>query len=117
MASHTPDEESIGAVIARLVHDAKDYGRAELRYYRALATDRIGDIRNAAIAGAIGATLGFAAVIALIVGLVLALAPVIGPLLATLVVVGVTLVVVALCMRAAIGWVRRAFRPAPGGKE
>lgn len=116
MASHKPDEESIGALFARLVEDAKRYARAELGYYRTLAAERLGDVRNGLIAGTVALVLGFSAIIALLVGLVLALAPLVGPLGATAIVVGVALAIVGLCVRAAIGAFRQAFRPRAGGE-
>lgn len=109
--SQIPGDESVGALIARLVADAKDYGRAEASFYRVLARERLGEARSGLVAGVAAFVLAFAAVVALLVGLVLTLATLIGPGLATMAVVIVALAIAALLGRHAVQRLRHAVRP------
>ena len=88
MASVDPDDESIGALIARLFEDGKAYGRAEFDYYRMLASERLALARNGIIAGMVAALLGFATLIGLIVGAIFSLSFIMPPGFATLLVIG-----------------------------
>jgi hypothetical protein len=83
------EEESIGDLLGRLADDARQFGDAEVAYYRALAAEKLEDARSSLWMGAAAAGLMMAASVALVVGLVLTLAPLIGPGPATLLVVAV----------------------------
>ncbi|TKD49949.1 phage holin family protein [Sphingomonas baiyangensis] len=109
------EEPGVAALLGRTVEDGKRWARAEIGFYKALASDRAGDA-GIGIGLAIGAmVLAQAALIALLVGLVLALTPAIGAGWATLLVVGVTLALVAVLALMARGRLRRVLRPASGG--
>ncbi|MEN2785462.1 phage holin family protein [Sphingomonas qilianensis] len=99
MMTQPPPEPSIGALAGDLVADARAYALAEVAVYRAKATVWLGEAKFVAIFGVSALVLANAAVIALFVGLLLTLAPRVGPGWATVIVVGGTLVLVAL-----LGW-------------
>ena len=88
--SAEPEEESIGELLGRLADDARNFGQAELDYYRALAAEKIDEARTSLWMGAVAAGLMLAAAGALVFGLVLSLVPLVGAPLATLIVVAVT---------------------------
>jgi len=90
VAADGPEEESIGELLGRLADDARDFGQAELDYYRAIAAGKIDEARTSLWMGATAAALLLAASVALVVGLVLSLTPLVGAPLATLLVVAVT---------------------------
>jgi Putative Actinobacterial Holin-X, holin superfamily III len=79
-------ESSIGELFGRLAEDGKAYARAEVNLYRAIATRRIGQARNGAIALVAALFLVNAALIALLVGFALQLGKWLGPALGGLVV-------------------------------
>nr|WP_218625245.1 phage holin family protein [Sphingomonas sp. dw_22] len=91
-------------MLTRLADDAKDFGRAELDYYYALARAKLRDLRFALWTGAVAAALGLAAAGALVGGSVLTLAPYVGPGWATLIVVAVALGLAAILAR--LAWLR-----------
>lgn len=111
MDERNGDEESIGALIGRAIADGRAYADAEIAYWRALAVDRLADVRGVAIFGGVALLLINAAAIALIVGLILSLAPLIGPGLATLVVVLAAAGTAALAGGLALKHLRRVTRP------
>ena len=82
-----PEQESLGALLGRLVEDGKGYARAEIGYYKTLARARLGEVRGGLIFGVVALVLALAAINALLVGLVLTLATLVGPGWATLIVV------------------------------
>lgn len=94
-----PEEETIGALIGRLAEDGKAYARAEIGYYRTLATAKLGEIRNGVILGAAALVIALCSVTALLVGLILSLATLVGPGFATLIVIAGALAVAGL-----LGW-------------
>lgn len=106
------EDAGIGALIGQLTEDAKDYARAEVDYFKAVAQAKVVELKGAAIAAVLALALALAAAIGLIVGAILTLATLVGPGWATLIVVGVSLVVAAL-----LGWAAaRGFRKAMGAK-
>ena len=106
-------EESIGALAVRLSEDAKAYFRAELNYWKTLASDRGGDVAAMAVFGAAAAAIAFAVLILLLVGFMLALALYLGFFWATIVVAAVALLAAWLCATMAYLRFRRLTRP-PG---
>lgn len=119
MADDTPpDDESIGALIGRLVEDAKAFGRAELAYYRTIAGERLTAARTGLILVVTALLLAVAASIALILGLLLILAACLGPIWATVIVVLGTLAIAGLLGWLGYGKIRRVLaRPLPPGGE
>lgn len=105
------DDDSIGALAAQAVADARAFADAEIAYWKALALARLEDARAALILGALVFLLANSAAIALIVGLVLILSPHVGPTAATLIVFVTALAAAALAARAAFKRYRRAIRP------
>ncbi len=99
MALHEPQEESVGALIGRLVEDGKSFARAEIGYYRILATAKAREAGIGLGFGVVALVLACSAITALLVGLILSLATLIGPGLATAAVVLVTLAIAGL-----LGW-------------
>jgi hypothetical protein len=94
------DEESIGDLVGRLVEDGRDYAKAELNHYKAIAAHRAGRARSAAILLGIGAYLGLLIGVALVVGAVAGLARLMDPVLAGLAVALVLAIPAALLIRA-----------------
>lgn len=94
-----PPDEGIGALVTRVVDDAKAFVAAEIALYRAKAMVWVGTIKVVAILGVTALVLVNAAVIALLVGLILTLQPLVGAGWATLIVVLATLAVAGL-----LGW-------------
>jgi Mg/Co/Ni transporter MgtE len=85
-----PEDESIGELLSRLAEDARSFGKAEFAYYRALAAEKLDEVRTSLWMGAVAAGLMLAAAGALVFGSVLSLVPLVGAPLATLIVVAVT---------------------------
>jgi hypothetical protein len=104
-------DDGIGALAARALADGRAYAEAELGYWRALALDRLADVKAAAALGIAALLLVNAAAIALIVGLLMALTPLVGPLLATLIVVLITLALAGLLGWLATRYFSHATRP------
>lgn len=94
------NEESIGDLVGRLVEDGRDYAKAELDHYKAIAAHRAGRARAAAILLGAGAYLGLLIGVALVVGAVASLSRLIDPVLAGLVVALVLAIPAALLIRA-----------------
>ena len=95
-----PDnQESIGALLSRLVEDGKSFARAEIGYYRTLVLAKLGEATGGLVLGVVALVLVLSAVTALLVGLILTLATLVGPGFATLIVILATLVVAGL-----LGW-------------
>ena len=107
-----PKDESIGALLGRLAEDGRDYVKAELGVYKAIAARRAARAKSGLIALAIGAVLLITSVTALLLGLVLWLATLIGPLLAGLVVAAVLILTGFILVRIGIAGLR-----ALGGDE
>jgi len=87
---------SLGDLMSRLVEDMRTWFDAEFALYRIEATRRSVSFAMAAgmIVGAL--VLAQAAIIALLVGLIMLLSPIVGMGFAVLIVVGASLVIVAL---------------------
>ena len=95
-----PDnQESIGALLSRLVEDGKSFARAEIGYYRTFALAKLGEATGGLVLGLVALVLVLSAVTALLVGLILTLATLVGPGFATLIVIAATLVIAGL-----LGW-------------
>ena len=95
------EDEGLGALIARLVADARAYLDAEVDYWRTVALGRLGDARSGLALGGAALVLALAGAIALLVGLEFALAELVGHLLAAL-------ILFAVAMGVAWATVRRA---------
>lgn len=89
-------DETLSAVVGRVVEDAKAVARAEVDVVKAQATARVRGYKRSAIFFGVAAVIGFAAAIALVVGLLLTIATLIGPGFATLVVVIVFVAIAGL---------------------
>lgn len=113
MAGPADKEESVGALLGRLVDDGKGYARAEISYYKALARAKLTEARGGLIFGAVALVLLHLALIGLVVGLVLTLTPLVGPGLATLIVVGTFLVLASVLAWLAGKHFQRAFGSKP----
>ena len=83
------EKPGIGALVGRLVEDAKAYARAEIGYAKALAGERLRAARTGIVFLIAGLVLLHGALIALFVGMVLWLSTLIGPLWSMAIVVGV----------------------------
>ena len=81
-----PREETIGALIGRLVEDGRSYAEAELELYKAIAAYRGIRARRALVSLAAGWFLLVSSMTALMVGLVLGLSQHLNPFLAGLLV-------------------------------
>jgi hypothetical protein len=99
VAEPEQQEESIGALIGRLVEDGKGYARAEIGYYRTLAISKLGEAKAGLIFGVTALVIALCTVTALLVGLILSLAPLVGPGFATLIVI-----LGALALAGLLGW-------------
>lgn len=98
---HDQQDESVKDSFARLYSDGRAYASAEMERQKLRAGIVASGVRDAAIFGAIGATLAFASLVACLVGLILTLAPWLGTGGATLAVVGISLLVALLLLMAA----------------
>lgn len=74
-----PRDESIGALVTRLVEDGRAYARAELDLVKQIARHRAARAKGGAVLLGIGITLLLCALTALVLALVLGLATLIGP--------------------------------------
>jgi hypothetical protein len=108
-----PQEESIGALIGRLVEDGKGFARAEIGYYRTLALAKFAEARTGLIFGVTALVIALSAVTALLVGLILSLATLVGPGLATLIVIVATFALAGLLAWLAYQRIQRMFGTRP----
>jgi hypothetical protein len=92
-------QESIGALVSRLVADARAVVTAEITLYRAKSVSWLAQAKTIAIFGVTALILVNAAIIALLVGLILTIQTLVGPGWATAIVVLGTLVIAGL-----LGW-------------
>lgn len=99
MTGIEPEEESIGALFGRLAEDGKGYARAEIGYYRTLATSKLGESKNGVILGVAALVIACSSVTALLVGLILTVSTLTGPGWATLIVF-----LSALALAGLLGW-------------
>lgn len=100
-------DESVRAVVARLIEDGRAYASAEAEKQKLRAGIVLVGVRNAAIFGVIALIIVFAAIVALLVGLIIALAQSIAPLWATLIVVGGAVCIVIMLLLLAKGSISR----------
>ena len=89
---HLPPDQTVSALVARLVTEARGLAGAEVALVKARVGERVSAYKNAVIFFAIAGVLALAALIALLVGLILTIATLVGPGFATAIVVVVTLV-------------------------
>lgn len=113
----TSARAGIGTLVGQLVEDGKGYARAELGYYRALATERMRAAKSGAIFLVAGLVLFHGALIALFVGLVLSLATLVGPVSATLIVVLVASVIGGVLAKIGLSHLARAKTGPEHGPE
>lgn len=106
-------EIGVGDLALRAIEDAKRWGRAEVAFYKGLASDRAVDAKGGVVLAIVAIVLGQAAIVVLLVGLVLTLATLVGPGWATLIVVAVTLGVAAIVASSAMARFRHIARPVP----
>lgn len=117
-----PDhDESIGALLSRLVDDGEDFVRGEIRLYRAQAMARLVEARSAVAMIAAAGMIGLATTIALLVGLIVILIPYLGRIGAVALVIGVSLLIAWILLQTGLGKLRRATdldtSPADPNKE
>jgi len=115
-SGHGPraSDESVRAVVARLIEDGRAYASAEAEKQKLRAGIVAAGVRNAVILGVIALILVFAAIVALLSGLIFALAKSMAPIWATLIVVGGALcvaVVLLLLAKGCISRMKKAIRP------
>ena len=91
-----PGQESIPALVSRLIDDGEQFVRAELKLYRARLFSRLDEARNAIILIVVALSLVQATIVAALVGLLIILRPVLGPGGATAAVIVAGLGVAAL---------------------
>lgn len=104
-------EESIGTLIGRLTEDGKRYARAEIGYYKLLATTKLREAGLGIGFGLVALVLLCSTLTALLVGVILALVPLVGAGWATAIVV-----VAALLIAGLFGWIAyRQIAKAFGG--
>lgn len=113
MAEPLDQDESVGALLGRLVEDGKGYARAEIGYYKTLARAKLGEAKGGLIFGLVALVLAIAAVNALILGLLLSLATLVGPGWATLIVVAGFLVLAGILGLLAWKHIQRALGSKP----
>lgn len=112
MTDQDRPEEGIGTLFGRLAEDGKEFARAEVAYYRALANDKVGPLKSGLIFGVAALVIAWSALTALLVGLILTLATLMGPGLATLLVV-----LVALALAGLLGWMAWSHLRRLGGED
>lgn len=102
-------QDSLGELLTRLAHDARDAAKAEVTLAKARGTAVVTRYKSAAIWFAAAGVLALAALIALLVGLIATLTPRVGPGWATLIVIGTVTVLAAIM--AMIGRARLSAEP------
>lgn len=103
-----PDEDSIPALFGRLIDDAEDFIRAELRLYRANLFARLNEARTGIVMILTSFLLLQSAIIALLVGMVVILRPSLGAAGATAAVVGTSVLVAGVLAKLAFDRIRKA---------
>jgi LytS/YehU family sensor histidine kinase len=103
-----PEQDSIPALVSRLIDNGEEFVRAELKLYRARVFSRIDEARNAIILGVLALSLVQAVMVAALVGLLIVLTRLIGPGGATAIVVAVGLALAALLALLAYRQLRKA---------
>ncbi|MGL4301110.1 MAG: phage holin family protein [Sphingomonas sp.] len=107
------EQESLAALLSRVVGDAEQVARAEIELQKAKIVAKIDDARNAILLLVAAIAIGSVALTAFVVGALLVLAQIIGPLGATGAVVGALVVLSAL-----LGWFSmRQFKRLFGATE
>ncbi|MBS0479142.1 MAG: phage holin family protein [Proteobacteria bacterium] len=91
-----PEQESIPALVSRLIDDGEQFVRAELKLYRARLLFRLDEARNAIVLAVLALSLVQAVIVAALVGLLFVLRPLLGPGGATATVVAAGLGVAGL---------------------
>lgn len=106
-------QESLAALLSRVVSDAERVARAEIELQKAKVVAKIDDARNAILLLIASIAIASVALTALILGVLLVVAERLGPLAATAAVVGVLVV-----LSAVLGWVSmRQFKRLFGATE
>ena len=106
-------DESIPALLSRVLSDAENLARAEIELQKAKVVARIDDARNGILLLLASVATGSVALTALVVGVLMVLTPLIGPGGATAIVVGTLVLVSAL-----LGWLAmRHFKLLFGASE
>ena len=111
------DSETIGALLTRLVDDAKHVARAEGEYYRLLVVGRIAGLKTAAILIIVALFLVQASLTTLLIGIGFAIARLferIGLAGGVLIAAVIGLVVSGVLVRVAIGRIAAASRTSGG---
>lgn len=90
------EEGSIGELLSRLVDDAENFVRAEIKLYRVEAIHKIALYRTLLAVAAVGGLLAFGSVTLLLMALVFALAPLIGAAWAAFLVALIAMLVAGL---------------------
>ena len=107
---HPDEDQSIGAVLSRLVNSGKDYAHAELDKQKLRASVVGAGVRDAAIFGIAALILALSAVGALLVGLIITLSPALTPGGATAAVVVVTFVIALVLVMVAKSRITNALK-------
>lgn len=107
------EEGSIGELLSRLVDDAEDFVRAEIKLYRVEAVHKVNIYRKLLALAAIGGLLAFGSVTLLLIALVFALAPFIGAAWAAFLVAIVAMLLAALL----VGLVTKRIRKDLGDED
>lgn len=100
-------DDSIGALLGRLVDDAETFVKAEIKLYRAEALHRLTDYWKYVIYAAVGCVLGLCAIILLLMAAVFVLAPYIGTAGAALLIAVIAIAVMALLLSVVTRKIRR----------
>lgn len=90
------EQESLAALLSRVVSDAEQVARAEVELQKAKVVAKIDDARNAILLLVAAIATGSVALMAFVVGTLLVLSQYIGPLGATAIVVGVLAILALL---------------------
>jgi len=94
-----PPDDTIPALVGRLIDDGEAFVRAELRLYRARLVARADEARNGIILMVVALSLAQAVIVAALVGVLLVLRHLVGPGWSTAIVM-----VVGLVLAAFLGW-------------
>ncbi|MBY8820683.1 phage holin family protein [Sphingomonas colocasiae] len=101
------EEGSIGELLSRLVDDAEDFVRAEIKLYRVEAIHKVNLYRSLLVIAAIGGLLAFGSVTLMLIALVFALSPFIGAAWAAFLVALVAMLLAALLIGSVTARIRR----------
>ncbi len=117
MEGEPKPDDSIPALVGRLIDDGEEFVRAELKLYRARVFSRLDRARNGIVLIVIALSLAQAVIVAALVGALILLRPEVGPAWSTAIVVLAGLALAGLLGWLAVRQLKRATEIADPGEQ